>query len=716
MIYSCLIRKWLLLILSVLIPISLVAQVSVLTQHNDVGRTGWNSQETTLNVNNVNASSFGKLFSRSVDGYVYAQPLYVSNVSLNGTRNIVIVATEHNSVYAFDADDPNASSPLWQVNLGPSVDSQDVCNPPISDCPYVDLVPEIGITSTPVIDTSTNTIYAIAKTKDTSASYHFRLHALDLFSGAEKFGGPSEIADVADGFDPFIHNNRAGLLLLNGVIYSAFGSVGDYKIWHGWVFAHDAQTLVQRAVLNVTPVNNSLPGGGIWQAGQGLLSDGSGNVFLITSNGFFDGVSNFGDSFVKLQLNGSNLTVADYYTPANQGNLGLHNVDLGAGGPLLIPGTHLIVGGGKDGMLRLVDTTNMGQYNGVSETDVQNWQAINTNSIMMGSPAFFNSPTLGPVVYMWGPNDNLNAWHFNGATFDTATPASVSSIISPDGEANTVALSVSSNGSNAGTGILWTSGPASGDANESTQPGIFRAFDASNLQNEIWDSSLNMSRDDVGFYAKFNPPTIANGKVYLGTFADPSLSSPPYTSHLLVYGLLNPPDFGLSPSPSGASVTAGQSASFTITASPQSGFNGSVSFSCSGLPGGAACSFNPPSVTVTGNTASTTMTITTTARSSGSLRQSNGKQLPLYAILLPIPGLALFGAGFGSRRRNRKLIACLFGAMLLSLLLLQVACGGGGSGSGGGSTGGTPSGTYTVIVTGTSGRATHNSQVNLTVE
>jgi len=368
-----------------------------------------------------------------------------------------------------------------------------------------------------------------------------------------------------------------------------------------------------------------------------------------------------------------------------------------------------------------VDTTNMGQFNSNQDSNLQDWQSINPASVMMGSPVYFNSPTRGPVIYNWGPNDTLNAWHFNTTTqlFDTSAPINMGNIVSTPGEANTVALAVSSNGSKSGSGILWTTGPYSGDANETTQPGILRAFDASNLKNELWDSKQNLSRDDVPFYAKFNPPTIANGKVYLGTFADPST---PTKSQLLVYGLLAQPDFGLSPSPNSRSVIAGQSATFTITTSPQAGFTGTVSFSCAGLPTGAACSFNPPSVNVKGGSASSTLTVTTTAHSSGNLAQPNNKQfLPLYAMLLPIPGLALFGVGLGSRSRRSKLGTLLLGSIFLILLALQVGCGGGGSsnnggGGGGGTTGGTPSGTYTVVVNGSGSSGQHTSQVSLTVQ
>ena len=247
-----------------------MAQVPVLTHHNDIGRTGQNLDETILNTSNVNVATFGKLFWKTVDGEIYAQPLYVPNLTIQGkTRNVVYVATEHNSVYAFDADDPTQVTPLWQVSLGTPVPSQDICiitgdtNP--SDCPYLDINPEIGITSTPVIDPVAGIIYVVAKTKRTSDStYHFFLHALDLTSGAEQLAGPTEITGQVTGsgtgssggvlvFDPTYHLQRPGLLLMNGVVYLGFGSVGDMGNFHGWIMGYDATTLQQVSILNMTP-------------------------------------------------------------------------------------------------------------------------------------------------------------------------------------------------------------------------------------------------------------------------------------------------------------------------------------------------------------------------------------------------------------------------------------------------------------------------------
>src|SRR5512146_519978 len=270
------------------------AQVSVTTQHNDNARTGQNLSETILNTSNVNVSNFGKLFWRTVDGYIYAQPLYVSGLNVGGaTRNVVFVATEHNSVYAFDADDPNHPTPLWRVNLGIPVPSDDVpmaaptCGS-ITVCPYDDIQPEIGITATPVIDLPAKAMYVVAHTKNTSdSSYHFWLHKLDILSGADILP-PREI--TTNGFMPLYQLNRPGLLLLNGVVYVAFGSAGDFGDWHGWVMSYQASTLAPLNVYNDTPgnvqnfVTGESGGGGIFSCGQGLVTDGS-SLYFFTGNG-----------------------------------------------------------------------------------------------------------------------------------------------------------------------------------------------------------------------------------------------------------------------------------------------------------------------------------------------------------------------------------------------------------------------------------------------
>jgi hypothetical protein len=513
------------LIGSALVKVKAFGALGVLTQHNDNGRSGANLNETILNTSNVNVAHFGKLFSRQVDGFIYAQPLYVPNLTIpgSGSHNVVFVATEHNSVYGFDADDPNAQSALWQVNLGTSMPSTDV-NPS-----YLDLIPEIGITSTPVIDTGTNTIYVVAKTKNLAdSSYHQKLHALDISTGAEKAGSPVEIAASVPAtgggsitFNPYLQLNRPGLLLLNGVVYLAFGSQGDNGAYHGWVLGYSASTLQQVSVFNTTP---DAVQGAVWHGGGGLASDGS-NIYLSTGNGTFDldhGGRDYGDSVLKLGAGA--LTVGDWFTPWNQSGLNMTDSDLGSGGPMLLPGTNLLVVCGKDGLLRLINTSSMGHFDPAVNHDVQEFQAVPVR--FFGSPIYWNSPG-GPQIYMWGTEDVLKVFSLAGGVFNT-TPVSQSTMAVTSGYSNSVPLSLSASGSQSGSGIVWACAPFIGDSNRSTVPGIVRAFDAGNVGVELWNSMQNQGRDDIGNYAKFCPPTISNGKVYVATFS----------GKLQVYGLL----------------------------------------------------------------------------------------------------------------------------------------------------------------------------------
>jgi hypothetical protein len=511
------------------------AQVTVTTHRNDNSRTGQNLEETALNTSNVNSASFGKLFTRSVDGEIYAQPLYVSNLKVkNKTRNVVYVATEGNNVYAFDADDPTAAAPLWQVNLGTPVPDTDVA----SYC--IDIQPQVGVTGTPVIDTGSDTIYVVAKSRNTADNtYKFQIHALDLVTGAEKFGGPTDVfgrvPGTGDGshdgylyFYPLHHNNRPGLLLLNGTVYVGFGATCDVRPWHGWIFGFDASTLKQNTIYSTTPNGYSA---GIWGGGEGLLADSS-NIYVMTGNGSFDvnhaNGTDYGDSVVKLSTTGG-LQAVDYFTPFDQAFYNDIDLDLGSGGPVALPGTSLIVAMGKDAHLRLIDSNDMGQYHDGYNADLQEFLATTSPQFapFMGAPIYWNSPGWGPVLYMWGSGDYVKAYQFTNGRFNEF-PVSQSTTAGIIGYSNAVPLSLSANGNQAGTGIVWSSGPYSGDANQKIVHGIVRAFDATNLANELWNSRQNATRDDVGTYAKFCPPTIANGKVYVATFSN----------RLVVYGLL----------------------------------------------------------------------------------------------------------------------------------------------------------------------------------
>ncbi|HZP83263.1 MAG TPA: chitobiase/beta-hexosaminidase C-terminal domain-containing protein, partial [Chthonomonadaceae bacterium] len=513
---------------------SVRADVSVLTQHNDNARTGANLQETLLTTQNVNTAQFGKLFARAVDGQIYAQPLYLSNVNIGGKqRNVVFVATLHNTVYAFDADAPDASAPLWQINLGTSVDILTAFGSAMKE-----IDKEIGIVGTPVLSPETGLLYVVAATQDANGGpYHQLLYALNIYTGQPMKGSPIEIAGSVNGkgagssggvlaFNPLKHLQRSALLLLNGVVYITFCSHGDQGPYHGWVFAYDAATLEQAGIFCTTPDGTQ---GGIWMSGQGPAADADGHLYLMTGNGSFNADQttgrDYGDSFLKLRLEDSTFQVLDSFTPYNQAVLSAGDTDLGSSGPALLPGTPLIVGGGKDGFLHLIDRTAMGGYNSLDNSQiVQSFKA--TNGHIHGSPVYWNGPN-GPMIYLWGENDALKAFRLVNGVFAT-TPAFRSAMYAPRGMPGGM-LAISANGSTAGTGILWASLPFSGDANMQTQPGLLRAFDASTL-TELWNSRQNAARDDLGNFAKFCCPTIANGKVYLATFSN----------QLVVYGLFVP--------------------------------------------------------------------------------------------------------------------------------------------------------------------------------
>jgi hypothetical protein len=532
-------------------------QVQVLTQHNDNDRTGANLNETILNTANVTADQFGKLFSRKVDGQIYAQPLYVPNVSVagKGTFNVVYVATEHNSVYAFDADDPRNAEPLWQVNLGPSVivPSEEFGN---RYGPYHDLVPELGITGTPVIDAETGTLYVVAFTKE-FRTYYRRLHALDIATGEEKFGAPlvirGDVAGTGEGsfggrviFQAVQAGQRAGLALWNDVLYLTFASHADTRPYHGWVIAYEKRTLRQLGIFNVTPQGSLGREGGIWHAGKAPPVDEKGILYFMTGNGGFDfhmpGGRNLGSSFVKLSLSKEGLAVADWFTPCNQCCLDRNDTDLGSAGPILLPGTDMLVGGGKQGRFYLLSRNNMGQFNPQvtsacptaecnacieNKEVVQRFQA--TTGAVFGGPVYWHNSPDGPLIYIWASGDRLKAYRFSNDRFETApfSQSTGSTVSHPGGM-----LSLSANGGKPGTGILWAMTP-NANSNSVTQTGVLRAFDASDLTRELWTSDLNAAFDSIGNFAKFSWPTIANGKVYV----------PSFSSELHVYGLLpkNPP-------------------------------------------------------------------------------------------------------------------------------------------------------------------------------
>ena len=501
------------------------AQVNVLTFHNDNARTGQNTNETTLTLANVNSNTFGKLFSYPVDGQLYAQPLILSNVAITnkGNHNVLFVATTHGSVYAFDAD-TNAgtnSTPLWQVSfINPAAGITTVPN---GDVNSANVAPEIGIVGTPAIDAASGTLYVEMKTKEVSGpttNYVHRLHALDVGSGSEKFAGPAiinaTVNGTGDGNDGAGHvpfngrrqMNRPGLLLLNGIVYIAYGSHGDQNPYHGWVLGYDAQTLAQKVVHNNTP-NGGL--GGYWNGGCGLAADASGSIYGLTGNGTFNAsANNFGDSFIRLTNTGTALTLADYFTPYNQLDLANTDADLGSGAVIVLPpsagaGTNLVAGCGKRGFIYLVNSTNMGHFNAATSNDLQIVQSFNGITGSFGTPAYFNN-----MLYYVGPGDRLKAFRFSNGLLVT-TPASQSGTTFdwPGGSP-----SISANGTN--NAIAWVLQTAGATGGGSGGHAILHAYNATNVALELYNSSQSGTRDDAGAAIKFTVATVANGKVYVG--------------------------------------------------------------------------------------------------------------------------------------------------------------------------------------------------------
>jgi uncharacterized protein (TIGR03437 family) len=513
----------LLLALSVFSAGAVRAQVDVLTANYDNNRTSANLNESLLNTNNVNPTQFGKLYAYPVDGQVYAQPLYVHALNMpgKGTLNVLYVATMNNSVYAFDADGANGTAPLWQANLGSTVDPASFSIP--GRQPYTDIVNEIGILSTPVIDRTGSTIYVVDETL-AGGSMAFFLHALDLTTGSEKLNGPVQIqatvagsgwegtGDAVDGKLPLVpgsHLQRPGLLLANGSIYAGFGSHGDYVPWHGWIVAYNAADLPQQtAVFNTTP---SSAGSAVWQGGRGLAAGPDGSVYCATGNGNYDGVTSWGETVLRLT---PTLEIADWFTPAEFAAWSDDDLDFGSNGPILVPGTNFLIAGGKAGLIALIDRTNMG-HEGLDTDALQVFQAVPDGQIF--NTALWNRPD-GPVLYTWGTGDALREFQMRNGTFNP-TPLAIDSSV--QNNSASVGMAVSSNGFVPGSGIFWAT----------AFPGTLYAFDGMNVSHQLWNSATQSSRDLLGSFVKFANPTVAGGKVYV----------PTTSNQVIVYGLLPVP-------------------------------------------------------------------------------------------------------------------------------------------------------------------------------
>jgi hypothetical protein len=507
-------------------PPPAVTYSGVLTYHNDNALTGQNLQETILTPSNVNQAKFGKLISIPIDGQVYAQPLFVSSVSISdSTHNVVYVATEHDTVYAFDAD-AKSSTPLWSKSF---IDAANGITPvPASDL-NSPITVEIGITSTPVIDGSTGTLYVLVATKE-NGNYVHRLHALDITNGNEKLGGPvvieASVPGSGDGasagtvaFETKIHLQRAALMLSKGKVYIAWASFNDIGPYHGWVMAYDATTLAQVGVWVDTPDGEE---GGVWLAGAGLSADSDGNIYVVTGDGTFDadtGGKDYGDSVVKLTLDSNGLAVSDYFTPFNQQFLFDHDIDLGSTGFVLLPdqaGTvaHLGVTAGKEGRVYLLNRDTLGKFHAGDDSQIVQSlpDAVGTGDLNLGgrrnksTAVYWNGN-----VYYAGSDDFLKQFRLSNGLLSTTPVAQTTTQFG-----YSCTMSLSANGSS--NAILWAL--ASGND-------VLHAYDATNVASELYNTNQAGTRDKFGRVVRFSPPTVANGKVYVVG-----------ESHFTIFGLL----------------------------------------------------------------------------------------------------------------------------------------------------------------------------------
>jgi chitodextrinase len=531
---------------------------AVTTYHNDLSRDGANTHEFALNTSNVATATFGKLFSCPADGAIYAQPLWVSNLTITGgPHNVIFAVTMHDSVYALDADTTPCVT-YWHKSLLPTGETF-VSN---NDVSTSDIYPDIGILGTPVIDTSTNTIYLVAKSKVSGTnctpgtSCHQRLHSLSLIDGSEKFGGPVDITSAisvpgtGDGssggnvaFDPLRENQRPGLVLLNGVVYVAWASHGDNGPYHGWVMGFKASTLQLVTTFNANPNGSD---SGIWMAGGAPAADSSGNLYFLTGNGTFDADSgglDYGDSTVKLSTS-SGLSVSSYFTPADQSGLEGGDADHGSGGAAILvdqpagaPHQHLVIGGGKEGNLFLLDRDNLGGYGANSTPNDSNAvQKFFEGNGIFATAAFWNN-----ALYIAGSGGSLNSFAFNAGTgkFNTSQTSQSGFSFGFPG----ATPSVSSTPSNT-NGIVWATDSSNYGTNDggpqTAGPAILHAFDATNVGTELWNSAMaGGNRDQAGNAVKFTVPTVANGKVYIGTRGnDNTNGSGTVFGEIDVYGLL----------------------------------------------------------------------------------------------------------------------------------------------------------------------------------
>jgi hypothetical protein len=545
------------MVLALLRTLGAHAQSPVLQRGYDGSVSGATLTETALNTSNVVPGSFGLVFRLAVDDNIMAQPLYVPHVTINGrTHRVLYVATMSESLYAFDADFGGA--PLWKTNLATAVGA----TPPwLTGAPagQVDFayagnksIPgHLGILSTPVIDLSSNTLYAVACTLE-NQTLVYRLHAVDITSGALRPGSGVVISGVYGTmtFDARNQLQRVSLVLSGSNVVLAFAALqleSTANLYSGWVMAYDKSTLAQSGIF--ATVTRGSGGAGVWQSGRPPVVDASGYVYVLTGNGYsgtgYDGVHNFSESVLKLDPS-HGLALLDWFTPglapANDWQyLDLHDLDLSSSGPMLIPGTSLLVAGGKTGVLYVLNTANLGKNTATDSGAVQRLQLSTLE--LRGGPVYWARSTArgGPLLYDWGANDTLKAFSYNGTTGCAHQPPDCFSPGS-HGTANQIwpggILTLSANGSASGSGVLWaTVATSPGAENSPPVTGALYAFDASNVATELWNSDMDAARDSLGNFAKFVPPLVASGKVYVAT----------WSKQVVVYGILAPTVTSVSP-------------------------------------------------------------------------------------------------------------------------------------------------------------------------
>ena len=528
--------------------------VDVLTNRYDSSRAGVNDRETALVKRQINPARFGKLFTRTVDGDLYAQPLIVGDLKLAGRkRNVVYLATSRNWVYAYDADDPLDYRPLWTRQLGPAVPRDAI------EKGYLNFGSEVGITSTPAIERTRRggTIFVTTKTMEGDPGkpvFAYRLHALDIVTGedrtrprlikAELRGRP----DVR--FDALLNLNRPGLLLQDGVIYLAFGSHDDHGDYFGWIIAYDAATLIQIAAFNTAPEWGE---GGVWQSGTGLAGDAAGFIYAVVGNGRSPKENLekrrpplpkpsrveapvYGNALLKLKLDrdAGVLRAVYWFTASDVFELNESDTDF-IGGPVLFeqPGRRgkphqYVLGGGKDGKFYLADRDNMGKWTPTDNTTILQADKLCSYHIH-GAPVVWHRSKSDIRAYVWSEKDALKAFRLNGRRFEE-TPQSISDYRLPENENRMPGgfLSLSWDGRRPSTAVLWAAHSTREDAMNKTVAGTLRAYDPLDLKNELWNSDMDEAEADrLGNLAKFSPPVVANGKVYVGTFS----------RELVVYGL-----------------------------------------------------------------------------------------------------------------------------------------------------------------------------------